>query len=97
MPRKNYVQFPQRAFYRDLTHAQYHILTALCLLDYRYARGTGHERHFFITDRELASFARCDRHTLREARRKLQEEGLIAHWIGPGHKSHYRIVFGDPV
>lgn len=96
MARKNYVQFPQRAFYRELTHAQYHILTALCLLDYRYARGSGHERFFFITDRELADFCSCDRHTLRRARLKLQEEGLVAFWRGPGNKTHYRVIFAEP-
>jgi len=97
MARKNYVQYPQRAFLRPLTHAQHHILACLCLLDYRTAHGDGHDRFFSITDRDLANFVGCHRFTITEAKHALVREKLIATWTGPDTRSCYRILYEDPI
>jgi len=97
MARSNYIQLPQRAFFRSLTHAQHHILSALCYLDFRYASGTVHDRFFTISDRALANFVGCDTHTITSAKSTLAKENLIATWIGKNSTSCYRILFEKPI
>lgn len=95
--RKNYVQFPTRAFYCALTPVQFRILGQLCQLAFRFRSKADPQRPFFFTDRDLADRCSCSTHSVSTAKKKLAQHNLIQYTTDKKNTTHYRILYQDPL
>ena len=87
----DYFKIPSISTLCDLRHADVSIFQILCLLCFRYSHGDGN-KEFWITDRDLAVRSKTSTKTVFISKRKLKKEGLIDYRIGPGNKTHYRLI-----
>ena len=86
-----YFRIPSFITICELSHADRSVFEILCLYCFRFAHGNG-DKEFWITDRELALKSKSSRETVYFSKRKLKKERLIDFRIGPGNKTHYRLI-----
>jgi len=87
----DYFRIPSHITICALSHADRSIFEILCLLCFRFTHGDGNQE-FWITDRELATKSKTSRGHIVYSKLQLKKEGLIDFRIGPGNKTHYRLI-----
>jgi len=87
----DYFRIPSHITISELSHADRSVFEILCLYCFRFAHGDG-SKEFWITDRDLSQKSKTSSSTIYFSKRKLKKERLIDFRIGPGNKTHYRLI-----
>lgn len=86
-----FIQIPFEVLITDLTHAERTILLWLSNRHFKYCQ-RDYTKEFFVTDRDLASFASCSTETVYRAKRKLTAMGILTYRVGPKNRTHYTLT-----
>ena len=85
-----FIRFPSRGLNSGLSHAERGILLNLCNIHFSHC-GADFSKLFYVTDRDLALFAKCSTSTVFRAKMKFSEIGILEFTRGEKNKTFYKL------